>query len=420
MNARLAAAVTALETIVIVGIGVGIFFAPLAVVWAFDDRFSTDLLDYWRAAADLWLLGHGVPLSVTLPLELAESLGLGESGQSFVLSLAPLGPAVLTFWWGFRMGRRELVIEFPLLVWLVSLLTHTVLSMALWASSTHDLVTSRWDDALLRPTLFLAAGLLVASWSGEWSIGRFVAEERLGERTWTILRAGATAGVGALSGMAAVTGVFFAGLLVSRYAEVIALFEALKPSLVGIVALQIAQLALFPTVIVWVFSWLVGPGFSLGLAATFSPLGTQVQAVPALPVLAALPQATTGLIIVVLPVVVAAVTAALATPSLHHAINRPLWFPVQETPLLRQPVVRILLASVVSTTIAVVALWVPLSLASGSAGPGRFQVAGAPVEQVLLWWGVEVAVGSLIGFFAAEGWVRLRAAEARYVQEVAR
>lgn len=420
MNARLAAVVTVLETIVIVGIGVGVFFAPLAVVWAFDDSFTTDLLAYWRAAGDLWLLGHGVPLSVNLPVELAESLGLGASGQSFVLSVAPLGPALLTLWWGFRMGRRELVIEHPLLVWLVALATHTVLSMALWASSTHLLVSSRWEDALLRPTLFLAAGLLIASWTGEWSMGRIVAEERLGERAWSVLRAGATAGAGAFFGMLAVTGVFFAGLLVSRYAEVITLFEALKPSVVGVVALQVAQMALFPTLVVWIFSWMVGPGFSLGLAATFSPLGTDIQAVPALPVLAALPQGTPGIIVVAIPVIVAAITAALATPSLRHAINRPLWFPVHETPILRQPVIRIVLASLVATTTAVVALWVPLSLATGAAGPGRFQLVGAPVEQVLLWWAVEVGVGVLIGFFAAEGWVRLRAAEARYVQQVGR
>ena len=66
MNARLAALLTALETLVVVGIGVGLFFAPLSVVWALDDQFSTDLLVYWRASADMWLLGHGVPVSVAL------------------------------------------------------------------------------------------------------------------------------------------------------------------------------------------------------------------------------------------------------------------------------------------------------------------------------------------------------------------
>jgi len=81
MNPRLVALATVLDVVVLVGLGVGIFFAPLTLVWAFDDGFSTELLSSWAVAVQGWFLGHAVPLEVTLPLDLAQSLGLGVVGR---------------------------------------------------------------------------------------------------------------------------------------------------------------------------------------------------------------------------------------------------------------------------------------------------------------------------------------------------
>ena len=44
MNARLNAFATVLDVVVLVGLGLGLLFAPLTFVWAFDDGFATDLL----------------------------------------------------------------------------------------------------------------------------------------------------------------------------------------------------------------------------------------------------------------------------------------------------------------------------------------------------------------------------------------
>ena len=422
MNARLAGVLTALETVVIVGIGVGIFFAPLTLVWAIDDRFGTDLLLYWRASADIWLLGHGVPIQFSLDEVLAASLGLTEGQSSFVVSLAPLGPAILTFWWGFRMGRRELVIDHPVMVWFVAIATHTLLSWGLHASATHPMASTDLADALIRPTLFLAAGLVIAQWTTEWSVGRKVLTEVLPVGAWQVVRAGATAGTAAVVIVMGLAGITLAGMLVVNYAEVISLYEALQPGVVGVIALSIAQLALIPTVMVWTGSWLVGPGFSLGSSAVFSPLGTDVQAVPALPMLAALPadQESLGMGIISLPIIAAVIAGGLSARRLDHRMGVGLWLPMDNTGFFGQPVIRVFFTSVLATGFALAWVIVPLQLSSGTLGPGRFAEAGPDISQVLLWWGLQAGVGTLIGLFLGEAILRIRAAEAKATQSLGR
>jgi hypothetical protein len=422
MNARLAGVLTALETVVIVGIGVGLFFAPLTLVWAFDDRFGTDLLIYWRAAADIWLLGHGVPLSFSLDEALAVSLGLTEGNSSFFVSLAPLGPAILTFWWGFRMGRRDLVIEHPLVVWLVAIGVHTGLSAGLHFSATHPMASTDPVDAIIRPTLFLAAGLVIAQWTTEWSAGRRLLTEVLSQGAWQVVRAGATAGTAAVVMLMAVSGVLLAGMLVVNYAEIISLSQALQPGIVGVIALAAAQLALIPTVLVWTASWVVGPGFSLGSSAVFSPLGTDVQALPALPLLAALPtdQDALGMGVIALPVIAAVIAGGLSAKRLNHATDAGLWLPIGQTGFFAQPLIRLMMTATLATGVTLAWVAVPLQLASGALGPGRFSEAGPDVSQVFLWWGLEAGVGVFVGLLLGEGILRIRATEARALERVGR
>lgn len=422
MNARLTGVLTALETVVIVGIGVGLFFAPLTLVWALDDQFGTDLLIYWRAAADMWLLGHGVPLSFSLDEALATSLGLTEGNSSFIVSLAPLGPALLTFWWGFRMGRRDLVIEHPVVVWLVAIAVHTGLSAGLHFSATHPMASTDPVDAFIRPTLFLAAGLVIAQWTTEWSAGRRLLTEVLPLGLWQVVRASATAGTAAVAMLMGVSGFLLAGMLVGNYAEIISLSQALQPGIVGVIALAVGQLAAIPTVLVWIASWLVGPGFSLGASAVFSPLGTDVQALPALPLLAALPahQDAVGMGIIALPVVAAVIAGGLSVTRLDHVARGGLWLPIGQTGFFAQPLIRLMVTSTLAAGVALAWVAVPLQLASGSLGPGRFAEVGPDVSRVFLWWGLEVGVGVFVGLLLGEAIVRIRAAEARALQRVGR
>lgn len=410
MNTRLAAATTALETLVVVAIGVGVFFAPLTLLWAIEDQFSTDLVVYWRVAADAWLLGHGVPVEVALSDAASQNLGLGPALSTFVLSLAPLGPGVLTLWWGVRMGRRDLAADFPLAVWGGGIGTVIVLSSAISLSASHPSAETPLLDAIVRPSLFLAAGLIVSSWSGKWSPGRQWLEQAVPEDSLRVVQAGVKAGVAAVASLVALSAVALALTLTLSYATVVGVFESLRPGVVGLLVLFVAQLALIPTMVVWASVWFVGPGFSLGTEALFSPLGTEVQAVPAVPVLAALPTTSVGMSVIALAVVCAVVGGALAERSLDHRVLDGLWKPVTATSFTQQPLVRVVLASVVATVTGLVALSIPAALATGSLGPGRFSAAGIDLPAFMVWWGLELFVGVLVGMLSA---FALRAITAR-------
>ena len=401
MNARLAALLTALETLVVVGIGVGIFFAPLSLVWALDDQFSTDLLVYWRTSADFWTVGHGVPITVSLSDSVAQSLGLAASQQDFVLSAAPLGPAVFTLWWGFRMGRRDLMIDYPIVVWLVGIVTLAGLSYGIHASADHPMATADVFEATIRPSLFLTAGLLIASWTSKWSQGRQWLQSVLSPAAWQVMTAGVKAGIGAAAGLLGVAGVVFAGMLLLSYATVVGLFESLGPSVIALVVLFIGQLAFVPSLVTYVASWLIGPGFSLGSAAQFSALGTDIQALPALPILGALPTQpdSIGFTIIAIPVLAAVVAGALAERELTIKGSA-----AHSTPA----ALRVAGASAIATAVGLLTVYVPTALATGSLGPGRFQMVGVDLPTLAIWWSIELLVGVMLGMGVAKAvrWIR--------------
>jgi len=151
MNPRLVALATVLDVVVLVGLGVGIFFAPLTLVWAFDDGFSTELLSSWAVAVQGWFLGHAVPLEVTLPLDLAQSLGLGVVGQNFRVDVALLGIALLTVLWGYRIGARESTRRHPLMTWFLAVGIMVGLSFLLVYFLPEGSVSISSVDAVVRP-----------------------------------------------------------------------------------------------------------------------------------------------------------------------------------------------------------------------------------------------------------------------------
>lgn len=415
MNSRLAAATTALETLVVVAIGVGIFFAPLTLLWAVEDRFATELAVYWRVAADAWLLGHGVPLEVALSEQAGAALGLGQSQREFILSVAPLGPGVLTLWWGVRIGRRDLAADYPLAVWLSGFGTVVVLATAISLSAQHPSAQTPLLDAIVKPSLFLATGLIVASWSQEWSPGRQWVKQVMPDAWFHVISSGVKAGIGAAAALVGLASVALALTMAVSYSTVVGVFEALGPGVIGLLVLFVAQLALIPSMVVWASAWFAGPGFSLGTAAQFSAWGTDVQAVPALPVLAALPtdSAGVGVSVIIGAILCAAVAGALAEPTLDHQARDGLWLPPATTPFTRQPLVRVLMASGVATATGVLALVIPAALVTGSLGPGRFSQAGIDLPAFTLWWGLEILAGAVLGMLIAFTIRVIRASEAR-------
>ena len=68
------------------------------------------------------------------------------------------------------------------------------------------------------------------------------------------------------------------------------LYGMLAPGVVGGVLLLLVELAFLPNAVIWGMAYAVGPGFSVGAGTSVSPTGAFLDAVPAFPPLAALPQ----------------------------------------------------------------------------------------------------------------------------------
>jgi hypothetical protein len=402
MNARLNAFATVLDVVVLVGLGLGLLFAPLTLVWAFDDGFATDLLLSWAIAVDGWMLGHGVPLTLTLDPTLAQSLSLGESSSTFVVDIALLGLGLITLLWGYRIGRRSGTRIYPVSTWFVAVGTLVGLSFVMVFFLPQHMVTMELMDALVRPALFLAAGLALATWVGSRAPGGRVLEGVLPETVLAVMRTGVKTAGASVLGLVALASLALAGLVLWSFGTMIVLYESLQPGVWGIITLSIAQLALLPTAIVWGAMWMVGPGFAVGTGALVSPLGTTVQAVPALPLLGIIPSNPPigAIMIVAVPLAVAFIAGVAATTMLLGKNPGNLWRNVGDTEFHHQPLVQILAASAVAGVLGSFGGFVLASMTSGSAGPGRFQNVGADPAQIALWWGLEICVGVLLGLLS--------------------
>jgi hypothetical protein len=397
MNARITSLATVLDVVVLVGLGLGILFAPLTLIWAFDDGFSTDLLMSWAAALDIWMLGHGVPLSFVVPVDLADALALGALSREFTVDVALLGIGVLTVLWGYRIGRRESTTAYPFVVWILAVGTLATLSFVLVTFAPAQVVSLPVLDAVVRPVLFLATGLAIASWVGPNPSGGSPSRTVVPGSVGVFLRAGFRAGIGSVVAVVTVSAAVVSVLLVVSFAPIISIYEALQPGAMGIIAVSVAQLALLPTVIVWAAMWMVGPGFSLGTGALISPLGTTMQALPALPILGIVPTSTpTWAFIVVLIPVLAAFSFGVAHGGLVSG-GQGLWLSVTDTNFYAQPLIKLMGLAVMAGGVGSALGGLLAALTSGSLGPGRFENVGPDPVAIMLWWGLQITAGVFLG-----------------------
>src|SRR5690554_5820209 len=77
--------------------------------------FGPDWVVIWRAAADIWLLGHGVDLAFRLDPTLIAQLGLPGAERPVVITIALLGVALLTALLAVRAGRRIAEVGHPII-----------------------------------------------------------------------------------------------------------------------------------------------------------------------------------------------------------------------------------------------------------------------------------------------------------------
>ena len=272
-----------------------------------------------RSAGLLWLVAHHVEVTVQgvgkigllplglvlLPAALIERAGRWMTHEGHVTSLLDIGPAAVS-----------IALPYALFTGAVAV-----------ASGTSVAVPSLWQAAMM--------GFLIALLASAFGAARALAPwrklaVRVPPRPRSVLL-GALAALAVLTACGAVLGALSLMLHIGAYKQAVA---ALNPGIFGSVLLLLASLCYLPNSVIWAVAYMLGPGFSFGIGTAVSPSGSALGALPAFPMLAALPVGSTaafpawlGFFVLVTPYLAGALAGLMTvriapTPSLEAA---PLW-----------------------------------------------------------------------------------------------
>jgi hypothetical protein len=401
MNRTTVAMLAALEALITVAIGIGISLVPLTSLWAVDSGFAVDWTLYWRGAVDIWLLGNGVDIEVTLPAAVVAATGLAAAADPFFVTIAPLAMTAFTVIMGARAGIRAAATRYWQSAVASALATVLVLNALAALSSLSETLRPSLIQALLLPGLVYAVGLTIGVVRGRHripathggAVGRLLSrmQDRLDERFDRFDRAVAAAalrgGLAAATGILGLSAVLLALLIMMNFGLITSLYQGAQLGVVGGAATTLAQIAFVPNLVVWTSSWLIGPGFALGAGSAISPVSTVVGPIPGLPILGAVPSGTFafGFLGLLVPVLIGYAAAVLVRPRLVAALGG------------RSIVRRLLAAAAGIGLVAGVVLGLLAWFSSGAIGPGRLAIVGPSPWLVGLFAAVEVAIAAAIG-----------------------
>lgn len=346
------------------GAGLVALAVPVLLVWATDSRSGAGAAEAARAVARVWLAAHGV--SVHVP--------------GGTLGLTPLGLLVLPLALLWRAGRHAARSTGTTAPRDLARLT-SALAAVYGVGAAVVSAIGAGGGVRPAPVQALLAGCLTAALgAGAGGLREAGCGRALVERLHPRVR-GLSVGTAAALGVLLAGGALLAGgSLVVHASRAVALARGTDPGVVGGLALLLLGVVLVPNAAVCGLAWLTGPGFAVGLGTAVGPFTTRLGAVPAVPLLAALPSGPppTWLAVVALavPVLAGAVAGLVVVPRL--AVRG--WRAAGEAALL---------GPCVGVTVAVLA-W----LAGGPVGGGRLAVVGPSPWRVGLAAALEVAAGA--------------------------
>jgi hypothetical protein len=270
-------------------VGIAPLAAVVLVVWVAGASMGTGATDAARFALGGWLLAHGVPLRI----------------GGAPLGLAPLGLTAVVVWQLVRAGTNTARAVGADGLRLGARVAGAVAGTYAVTGGVVALVAS--SDRLSVSFLYavLATGVVaaVASAAGVLRIPEIRRElaSRLGARVVDVLRGGALAAAGVLA-----AGSLLAALRVVLTADHAAeLIRSLGGGPVGTIGVLVLCLLYAPTSVIWAAAYLLGPGFAIGSGTSVTPFGVDLGPLPAMPLLAGLPEgpvSTAAAWIFVLPV----------------------------------------------------------------------------------------------------------------------
>jgi hypothetical protein len=400
LNRGLSFAIAALQALIVAAIGIGLTIAPLTLTWLLEGDGSTSWLVALQVAVFAFLLATGVPLQVT------EGELLGLEFPDFMINVMPLGLTLLMALLVIRVGYRLSAASSIWPAWVGGAVSFGLIGLGSSALVNSDAVyVGEWEPLII-PAVFFGGLLVISSTLGsryEMFEGANGAEAK--ERIWirsqfanlysklhwslrSVVSPAARVGLGVVATMAAVSAIMIALALGFGWIEVVRLYEGLRVSVLGGVMVTLGQLAILPNLIVYAMAWLAGPGFAIGLGSSVSPFASQLGPMPAFPVFAALPTGgfDRGILFALIPVL----AAFIGTLLIRKHVDQIRWeYATRFT-------ASIALAGV-SAVIAALSAMLLAAMASGSLGPGRFELVGVNVAQ----FGLVVFIEVLIPTFLA-------------------
>lgn len=380
---------------------------PLAATWLSGGFAQQDGAVVARLAGQIWLLGHGVPLNLTM--------GSGPSSASLetgVFSLLPLGLVLVPFFLSWRAGRRLARASYTDQLWqplMGAAIVYAAAGLATAFICSDPGISAPLLAATFIPVIPAGAGLIVGARleAGSWSrlVGMSAADwiektsqdqRWAGSYVWTVVRSGFVAAMAAL----ALSALMLAINLMARWADVVAVYQALRPGIIGGSALTVSQLAFMPNFAIWTLAWAGGDGFQLGVGSSVSPLETSVAPVPPIPILAALPTGTLtwGFAALLIPIIAGALAGWWFVREGENHFDEWLSLKVRFR-WLSLPGSTIFLGAVIGLAGAAFS-WVLFALAHGSAGIGRLTDIGPDPLSAALWVGAEIGIGVMLGSLA--------------------
>lgn len=392
-----------LEASVAALIGLGIALVPLMLLWAVHFGLAVDATLFLRAAADAWLLGHGVDLVLQLAPVTAEQTGLPGAGDPFPITIALLGFALISVAFARRIGRRSAAEGHSFTGGIAAVSVYAVVGFALASLAGIDGARSSLWQAALLPAFVMAVGVVIGAVVESLrddpltdAAGGFV-RRRVAELPPVLVdtaRIMVRIGAGAAFGLLAVAGVLVAALITVDYATIAGLYQSLGSGIDGGIALTVAELSLIPNLVIWGASWLLGPGFAIGAGSSVAPTGTLLGPVPGIPLLGALPSETQpfGAIWLVVPVLLGFLGAWLVGTTWsarggRDDVRTAWWFPA---------LIGVGSGAVAGLVLGLLAWW-----SGGAVGPGRLAEVGPDPWAVAGVAALTIGIGAIVGAYSA-------------------
>lgn len=385
----------ALEALIALAIGLGVLAVPATLMWSIGTGFAGSWTAFWSSAVDFWLLGNGVPLSVSLPDSILAPIGVAGADEAFGVALVPLAVTGLIIALALRTGFRAADTAHWISAFLGSVITYTALTAIVVATANHSVITFSSVWAHVAPPLIFAVAMIAAIAYRQYRHAEDILSEgitalllRTSESARAMTYAGLrVAGIGAAL-LLGVSALVLGILLVVNYPTVIALYETGGFGVGGGLIMTFIQLLFLPTFLIWVASWIIGPGFTLGTGVIYGPLGTVAGPVPAVPIFGALPAdgASLGWLMLIVPLLAAFIAGMWLRRERVDAgllsIEEARW--------------AVGIAAVASGLGIGILAW----LGSGALGPGNLADIGPTAWLVGLCFAVEVAIGAAIGVYS--------------------